>query len=416
MRFATILQNSVWLLLDRVIKLFGAFFVNAWVARYLGPDNYGVIAYILASIALFWGIANLGADAITVRELSKSKKNSGEIFGSIFVSRFVSGLIIYILFFLYLVVFKNDRNIVLFWAVCGLSIIFQSVEVCDLWFQSQSKSKLTVFAKLIAFLLASVLKIIFIKYNYDLFYFIFALLFESFVYSASLVYVFIKNKPNFDIKFNLHSVKLILLESWPVLLCGPGTFLYSRSDQLVIEHFWGASALGVYVASISFSQMLTAFPTILYISLTPYLTRIHEQDAFKFDGILSSIFKYSIIFTFLLSACVFFGAKQFIYLIYGDSFAQGYSALRIHVFTNIFIFLGIIQSIWFTIKKKTKLMLPKIVLGAVIGLMLNLILIPKFGIEGAATSAVISIIITDLFLIKFICPDLYSIMIGTKRR
>jgi O-antigen/teichoic acid export membrane protein len=408
---SAILRNSAWLLFDRVIKLFGAFFVNAWVARYLGPNDYGVIAYILASIALFWGVVNLGADAITVRELSKNKGNAGDLFGSVFVSRLVCGLIIYIIVFIFLG-FKGDgRNLLLYWSVAGLAILLQSLDVCDLWFQSQSKSKLTVFAKLVAFLCSSAIKILFIKYECDLIYFIFAMLFESIVYAISLIYVFMQNQPDFKIKFSLNTAKNILRESWPVLLCGPGTFLYSRSDQLVIEHFWGSGMLGIYVASISFSQMLTAFPTILYISLTPHLTRIHEEDANKFDSILSRLFRYSIFFTLILCLLVCFCSELFIASIFGDAYIQGTNALQIHVFTNVFIFLGIIQSIWFTVKMKTKLMLPKIAVGAAIGFSLNLLFIPKFGISGAAFSALISIVITDFVLIRLICPKLFELMI-----
>jgi PST family polysaccharide transporter len=57
------INNSGWLMFDKLIRLLLGLLVSAWVARYLGPAQYGELAYVLAYLAFFQAVAVLGMDA-----------------------------------------------------------------------------------------------------------------------------------------------------------------------------------------------------------------------------------------------------------------------------------------------------------------------------------------------------------------
>jgi len=64
-----IVGNIGWLLFDRILRMGVGFFVVAWVARYLGPEQFGLLEYSLAFIWLFSAVAMLGLDIIVVRDV-----------------------------------------------------------------------------------------------------------------------------------------------------------------------------------------------------------------------------------------------------------------------------------------------------------------------------------------------------------
>ena len=76
---------------DKLFKLLLGLLVSAWVARYLGPAQYGELAYVLAFLAFFQAVAVLGMDGIIVRDMAKDKTKAGEILGTAFVLRITVG-------------------------------------------------------------------------------------------------------------------------------------------------------------------------------------------------------------------------------------------------------------------------------------------------------------------------------------
>ena len=66
--------NTGWLFFERIIGMAVTFFVGVYVARYLGPANFGLLSYAGSFVGLFMGISALGLNNIVVRELVKNEK------------------------------------------------------------------------------------------------------------------------------------------------------------------------------------------------------------------------------------------------------------------------------------------------------------------------------------------------------
>jgi PST family polysaccharide transporter len=75
------LANSGWLLADRLLRMFLALVVGAWVARHLGPGRYGVLAYAIALLAFVTPLAMLGLEAIVVRDVAQDACQGAAHFG-----------------------------------------------------------------------------------------------------------------------------------------------------------------------------------------------------------------------------------------------------------------------------------------------------------------------------------------------
>jgi polysaccharide transporter, PST family len=64
-----IVNNISWLLFDRIIRLGVAFVIVAWIARYLGPEQFGIFNYANSLVAMVAVLSTFGLDQLVVRDL-----------------------------------------------------------------------------------------------------------------------------------------------------------------------------------------------------------------------------------------------------------------------------------------------------------------------------------------------------------
>ena len=70
--FRKYFANTSWLLGERVLRMAISLFVGIYVARYLGPERYGLLSYALSFVWLFSSLASFGLDAITKKLICDS--------------------------------------------------------------------------------------------------------------------------------------------------------------------------------------------------------------------------------------------------------------------------------------------------------------------------------------------------------
>ena len=87
------LANSSWLFLERVLAIFSSLLIGIWIARYLGPEQYGLYSYIIAFVAIFASFANLGVDQVLYRELVKKPEALNKLLGTAFMMKVLGSLL-----------------------------------------------------------------------------------------------------------------------------------------------------------------------------------------------------------------------------------------------------------------------------------------------------------------------------------
>ncbi|MFM5787853.1 flippase [Aeromonas veronii] len=406
------ISNSGWLIFDKLIRLLLGLLVSAWVARYLGPAQFGELAYVLAYLAFFQAVVVLGMDGIIVREIAKDKTKAGEILGTAFMLRFFIGFICWFVAIAGMAWINGwqDRSIYIT-AFAGASLIFQAADTVDLWFQSQSQSRRTVIAKLTSYLISNGLKIILIVNNAPLLAFAIVMSVEALFSAIALTYAY----RNFSCKQPWHLFKdrasKFLKESWPFIFSGLSIMVYMRIDQIMIKNMLGVSELGVYAAVLPLAMLWTFIPMTLSASLAPLVAKAKLQSEQAYWSCLSTIFRG---FAFLgWSVCIPITilSGYVVDFLFGPIYANGSQVLAIAIFTNLFINMGVAQSLWILNEGKSTLSLYKTVIGAVICLISNFVLIPKLGITGAAISAVLAQFSSAILANVFLCRHIFYLQI-----
>lgn len=397
-----ILKNSGWLFLDKGLRAILGLVVGAWVARHLGPSQFGELSYYMALIAIFQAVTTLGMDGIVVREIANKPNEANTILGTVFWMRLFSGCVCWVLILIgFELTASGDRQDIWILGIVGASLIFQSGDVVDLWFQGKSQNKRGVYAKLSAYLVANVIKVALIVLSAELMAFAIVVALEAAIVALAMYisYSFYPCRSRWLKSWKL--AKQLMMESWPYLISGVSIMIYMKIDQVMIKEILGEYELGVFSAALPFANIWNVLPVIICAVLLPYMSRIKVESSEKFNRTLVYIFRSFWVISISLIFLTTLLSHFLVTTIYGESYKDAIPVLNIYILTITPVFLGVAQNIWIINEGKATLLLLQTLVGAVSSVALNLAFLPVWGLDGAAIAAVLSQCISAV-LINFI--------------
>lgn len=386
-----IVKNINWLTLGVIFRDVLGLFLVAWIARYLGPKQFGIMNYAISFVALFATLSTLGLDNIVVRNILKRNEFKKEYMGTAFFLKLGGSFLLLITsVFVISLMSLDDISIKMFVLIISFSYLFKSLDVIDYWFQSKIESKYTVFAKTISFILISILRIIFILINSSLVSFIIAFSLDFIITSFFLIYYYSKNENIFLWKFNYKIAIEFLSDSWPLILSGAAVMVYMKIDQVLIGNLIGEEQLGIYASAAKLSEAWYFIPTVVMSSVFPAILNAKKKSKELYLKRMQILFDFFVIFTFLVALIVSLLSPIIIKILYGEEYLEAARILSIHIWAGIPVFGGVIVGKYLISENLTKVSLYMTLFGAIANVVLNLLLIPKFGIIGAAYTTLIS--------------------------
>lgn len=400
------LKNSSWMLAEYGLKIFSGIFVGIYVARYLGPEEFGLLSYALAIVSIFTIISRLGMESILVRDLSKYPEKRQAYMGTAFILMLLTSIACILILSVLVFFIEADKRTQGYIFVISLGMLFQAAAVIDFNFQSQIQAKYSSIAKSVAVTLIAVTKIILVWLNSELFLFASVYALELFVISLALFFTHkLKNEPNFIGFFNLRLIRPLLKSAWPMILSGIASILYTRIDQIMIKNMLGAHELGIYSAATKIFDGWVIIPAVISISLLPAIVRIKSGSEKIYIDNLSKLFTilfWSGVFTASITSLA---AKWVVYYTFGDAFIEAQFVLAIIMWTAPFTALGSVTTRYLTVEGMEKKIAMRTFLGLIINIVINYILIPIYGIEGAAVATLVTIVFTN-YLMNYLDREL----------
>jgi len=406
------LDNTGWLLFERMLRIVAGLVIGAWVARYLGPSQFGELAYVISFLAFFQVVADLQADGFIIRDITQEREEASIILGTVLWLRLGIAVLSWLAAVVFmLVLHPKDFQLILLTAIVGATMVFRTSDTIDYWFQSQSQSKRTVTAKLFAFLLSSCVRIALLIFKAPLIAFAGVMCFECAVAALALSVAYHRFPTKTPWKATIVQAKTLLSLCWPFIISSLMITVFLKIDQIMLKEMLGERQLGIFAAALPISQVWTVIPTTLVVSLAPFVARKFSQDEALYRDALVKIFRFFALMSTLGAVCTAAISPWLINLMYGAQYQYSAVILSVHVFTNILIFQGIAQDLWVINKNVRRVTLIATFSAAVVGVSCNMILIKKFGPLGAvfsymlATSA--SVVIVPCLLRRDLL-DLYK--------
>jgi O-antigen/teichoic acid export membrane protein len=360
-----------------------------YLARYLGASNFGLYSFVFAYLGFFGIIMDLGIHTILVREISRDRSKAEKLIGNAIVMKIILSVFALALACLIISFLKYPFSTKLLVYVASLSFLLSFGSLYRLVFQVNLKMGYPTLVDIVSspLNLALFLYLIFLKVS--LLWFIIAGLIVSL--PGLFIIVIISGKfvqPKFEMDFSLW--KKILLESWPLALTATFILIYTRIDQIMLFSMKGPELLGYYASAVRLTEALSIIPVAFMASVFPLFSKYFVTSGKKLEEAYKLSFKYMstliipiAVGTSVLSAPVI---KSF----YGEQFISSIPALRILIWSEIFVFLG---SVHINVLISTGLQKFDFIFtssGAIVNIILNLLLIPHYGIVGASIATLIS--------------------------
>jgi len=389
--FRRYFANISWMFGEQMLRMVAGLLVGVWVARYLGPEQFGVFSYAIAFASLFSIIAKLGLDSIVVRGLVQEPTLRNAYMGTAFwLKLFGAFLMIAIVAFATLFT-SNDSTTNLYVFIIVSGIIFQSFEVVDFYFQSQVLSKFVSICKITQLMISSSIKLYLIFVGADLFWFVVVSFIDQITLAISLYISYRYQKIGSFIQyFDFNLAKKMLKDCWPLTFSSFVIMIYMRIDQVMIHEMLGDQAVGIYSAAVRISEVWHFIPIMITNSLLPALINAKKTGENNYYLKLQKIYVLMIWMALGIAFVMTFLSHWIIATLYGEAYKDAGTVLMISIWKGVFVFFGCAWFQWMLIENRIRMISFFQINILFFNVVLNLILIPRFGINGAAIATLIA--------------------------
>ncbi len=409
--FRKYFANTSWILGERISRMGVSLFVGIYVARYLGPERFGLLSYASSFVGIFVALATLGLDEVVVRELVKTPEQRERILGTSFLLKLVGTLLMWAAILVAIPFTENDSQTNILIIIIAFGVLFQAFNVIDLSFQADVKSKYVVHAQFVQLIISSIVKIILVFNEAPLIWFASVFFLDAIVLALGLVFTYLHNSNKiFSWKWSYETSKNLLHDSWPLIFAGIVVSVYMKIDQLMIKEMLGAKEVGLYAAAVKLSEAWYFIPMAIASSLYPAIinARIFQKEVYYQK--IQNLFDLMVWIAVSIALPTTFLSTLIVEFLYGKEYLGSSSVLIIHIWTGVFVFLGVASSKYLLAENFIKKTFYRTFIGALLNIIMNYYLIRIIGIEGAAISTLFSHFFAA-YLYDFFDKDLRNMFI-----
>ncbi len=399
-------RSFLWLAADRTVRIILSIFVGFWVARYLGPERFGLFNYALAAVALMGPLAELGLDAVARREFVQHPEQGPVLAGTILRLRLMGGLVAFgvIAAWAFWPGIPSDQQRL--FAILSLATLQPVGMVAESWLQSRLEARRSVVSQWGALLAGAIARVGAVLSGCPLEVFAGISVLEIGLV-AVLVIRSAKRKGMQFGRFNPTLARTLLAESWPLALSSVSVIIYMKIDILMIRSMSTEAETGTYAAAVRLSELGYFIPVIIGNSIQPILTRGHAESTTPHQ-LYKKYIRYSALGAYAIAIPTSILAPWVTHLTYGAQYTGTETILSIHAWAIIFVCLGVARSQYLVNMGLTRFSLQCTAIGALANIGLNWWLIPKHGGLGAAVATVVSYA-TSAWLMSFVSPQVRQI-------
>lgn len=401
--FQRYFASTGWSFASRMLSMGISFFVTAFVARNLGPSNYGQLSYAVSFVSIFAFIATVGIDNILYRDLIKQPDQSKTLLGTGFTIKVIAGAIATtICSGIALLFVTNDISRLLIFIISGTFVI-NAFQVINHEFQAKVQSKYPSIVTVIVIAILNILKVATILSHKGVIYLACILLLEPILYALLYIYMYhtkLHEKVT-DWQYNGKTARLLLHDSWPLIFSTAFALIYSRIDQVFIKNLIDARSVGIYDAAVRIAEVWYIIPSIVVTALFPAIINAKKISTELYYSRLKNLALLLITLAIVISVPITLLASPLIYTLYGSAFSGGIIILRVYVWATLGVFLGQLVINFLIAENYRKTLFFVSLIPMVMNVVLNILWIPHYGIAGAAYATLVSYICAPLSILLF---------------
>ncbi|MFH1781374.1 MAG: oligosaccharide flippase family protein [Patescibacteria group bacterium] len=397
----TIVKNTLWLTTGEVASRLMMFFLTILIARRLGDVIFGQYSYILAYVTLFSFIPDFGIYNLVCRELARQKEKTAEYLSKIIPLKVILGLGTIGVIAATITLFGNDPEINRLIILATLfTILFSFSELFWAVYRAFEKMKYEAIAYILerVFIIGFSLYAIFGPVANKLGGIILAYVLANIILFL-LNFTFIQKRfARFRLKIDPRFWSKILSESWPFALSTVFITIYFSLDSVMLGKLKGDEVVGWYNAAYRIIFFLLIFINTVAKAVYPVISRLYTENQ---DRLSNFVDKYAKLMTIIALPLGFGGTllgSKIIILIFGQEYTNGILAFQILIWSVVIMTIRVVCGRCLQACNQAKMHLASVGIGAGANILLNIILIPRFSLNGAAVATVASELVVFLVM------------------
>jgi O-antigen/teichoic acid export membrane protein len=291
--------------------------------------------------------------------------------------------------------------------IVGVGLVTQAVDVVDLWFQAKLLGRLTATARVVALLGGATAKVACVISAAPLPYFALATAFETLLYASALSVAYQAAPIGHAWRWSFTRARALVADAWPFIVSGVAIMVYMRINQVMLQALDGAAGVGLYAAVLPFSDTWNVIPTAICTSAASTFARLRITDRAAYERRLQQLFRFMFVLSAGIALVTTLLSRMLVEVLLGPAYVVAAPVLAIQVWSAVFVFIGVAQSIWIVNENRGRILMLQTALGAITAVCCNLVLIPKFGVAGAAVTTLISYGVSAYLSNLVVAPRLF---------
>lgn len=403
-KFSTFFKNFFYISVGNISSQILNFAITVYIANIFGPDQFGMISFVNIVVMYFFYLASFGMYGLGVIEASNNKKSLKNTVDTIVSLRVVLSVIVFLLLVMVTMFIDKGKTFKIMLLINGLTILGSSFYI-DWVFNGIQEMKYTSISVIIKNLVYCILigAIIATNISRSVYIVPISLVAATFLSSGYLLYTYIRRyKQVFSFTVDLKKYKALLSNSWPFFFNGIFALVNLNMDTLMLGVLKTGYEVGLYNSVYRIASAIILVISFFFTPVYPMLISNFNEGKHETLGlIINKLRKLMITICIPIAIGAFILNKEVMTTLYSEDYAKA-----TNTFTILMIYIAILSireiygyelNAWGEQKKYMK----AVSVSAIYNIVGNALLIPHFGIEGAAINTLISEIINYTLMKKY---------------
>jgi O-antigen/teichoic acid export membrane protein len=389
-RALRVLKNSTALSLSVLLERGIALFLPLYVARFQGKQVWGYYSTALTFVTLSASFAYWGLDQLLPREVARDRTRAGDFLANAGVVGGVASILTTAIVIVIVDLLHYPPHVQYLIYIGSILTLFPRTEaiLCEAIINGLEKMEWTVAVHFPITILRVVCSVYLLSKGFGL----------DVLFIASAVYyilvcgiylsLFKRFIPAFRLQFDWSLMRNLALQAVPFVTIIAMGETFKQIDRVFLSKLWDTTSVGIYSVGIMLVQIMYMIAPAIMNALFPILSRAYVVSRKQFSSLISHIFKLLFVGIFPVALTIISFADLAILLIFGPEYVSSITVLRIYAlgivpsFVARFLYRTILAS------NNERLIIRVSLVNSAVGLVLNIILIPRYGILGASAAAV----------------------------
>ncbi|NPD46900.1 polysaccharide biosynthesis C-terminal domain-containing protein [Lentimicrobium sp. S6] len=391
-------QNTAWFLLEKLIQLIVGAFIVPQIFSSLGASNMGELKYAMTIIGVFAPIFSLGLLDISIREMIFHPKRTNAIISTSLYLQLGSWLLVFLGFAIFLV-FSVDKSQFLLYAIIALSYLTRLSNIAEYFLLATKRVKYIFIAKILSLLIITLFQYYGVKNQYSIIYFaeITAL---DFIIQGLIYFVIFKYNNSIHLKLTRFSsiiAKTLLKSSYPLIITQFLLYLYLSLDKFFLKYYMDNEAIGQFY-SVKFLVITLTwnFGFAIINALYPAIANSYKNNRPQYVRRMSVLLKTVSVYGLLIVIFYHLFGDYILSNYFNETDSETLNALKIFCWAPLIVFIGMIYEKHIINNNKLYKDAIRFAIGIIVNIIFSILLIPKYGISGAAISILVSHLVINI--------------------